>query len=234
MASAPRALQRSLGTDRSACCWSQALPRRSRSSRTSRASPPRRRPCCSSRASRWTSRALLAGMVIGALGVLDDVTVSQASTVIALRAAKPSLGFGELYRRALAVGRDHVSATVNTLVLAYSILAADPAHLQLRRPGPGRRGQRRAGREGDRGDAVGSIGDRGGAADDGIAGLWPASSRRTRFEPVTLRSMRTRLCGLWRNDHLGRRAAPVSARTSGGPKPWSSRSPRATRESRPT
>ncbi len=62
---------------------------------------------------------LLAGMVIGALGVLDDVTVSQASTVIALRAANPSLGFGELYRRALAVGRDHVSATVNTLVLAY-------------------------------------------------------------------------------------------------------------------
>jgi hypothetical protein len=62
---------------------------------------------------------LLAGMVIGALGVLDDVTVSQASTVMALRAANPSLGFGELYRRALVVGRDHVSATVNTLVLAY-------------------------------------------------------------------------------------------------------------------
>lgn len=62
---------------------------------------------------------LLAGMVIGALGVLDDVTVSQASAVIALRAANPALRFGELYRRALVVGRDHVSATVNTLVLAY-------------------------------------------------------------------------------------------------------------------
>jgi uncharacterized membrane protein len=62
---------------------------------------------------------LLAGMVIGSLGVLDDVTVSQSSTVIALRAANPSLGFGELHRRALEVGRDHVSATVNTLVLAY-------------------------------------------------------------------------------------------------------------------
>jgi uncharacterized membrane protein len=62
---------------------------------------------------------LLAGMVIGALGVLDDVTVSQASTVMALRAANPAMGFGELYRRALVVGRDHVSATVNTLVLAY-------------------------------------------------------------------------------------------------------------------
>jgi uncharacterized membrane protein len=62
---------------------------------------------------------LIAGMVIAALGVLDDVTVSQASTVLALRAADPALPFGQLYRRAVDVGRDHVSATVNTLVLAY-------------------------------------------------------------------------------------------------------------------
>jgi uncharacterized membrane protein len=62
---------------------------------------------------------LLAGMVIGALGVLDDVTISQASTVLAMRHANPSLGFRELFGRALQVGRDHVSATVNTLVLAY-------------------------------------------------------------------------------------------------------------------
>jgi uncharacterized membrane protein len=62
---------------------------------------------------------LLAGMVIGALGVLDDVTVSQASTVLALRGAAPGLRFRELFGRALRVGRDHVSATVNTLVLAY-------------------------------------------------------------------------------------------------------------------
>ena len=62
---------------------------------------------------------LLAGIVIGALGVLDDVTISQASTVLALRRANPSLRFGELFGRALQVGRDHVSATVNTLVLAY-------------------------------------------------------------------------------------------------------------------
>jgi uncharacterized membrane protein len=63
---------------------------------------------------------LIAGMVIGSLGVLDDVTVSQASTVLALREANPSLNFGELFRRAIDVGRDHVSATVNTLVLAYA------------------------------------------------------------------------------------------------------------------
>jgi uncharacterized membrane protein len=62
---------------------------------------------------------LLAGIVIGALGVLDDVTISQASTVLALRRANPRLGFAELFGRALQVGRDHVSATVNTLVLAY-------------------------------------------------------------------------------------------------------------------
>lgn len=58
-------------------------------------------------------------MVIAALGVLDDVTVSQASTVMALRGANPALGFRELSARAMRVGRDHVSATVNTLGLAY-------------------------------------------------------------------------------------------------------------------
>ena len=58
-------------------------------------------------------------MVIGALGVLDDVTVSQASTVMALRRANPHSRARELYRGALDVGRDHVAATVNTLVLAY-------------------------------------------------------------------------------------------------------------------
>ncbi len=62
---------------------------------------------------------LLAGMVIGALGVLDDVTVSQSSTVMALRSASPAMGTRELYTRAIAVGRDHITATVNTLVLAY-------------------------------------------------------------------------------------------------------------------
>ena len=62
---------------------------------------------------------LLAGMVVAALGVLDDVTISQSSTVLALRGANPRQGFRELFGRAMSVGRDHVSATVNTLVLAY-------------------------------------------------------------------------------------------------------------------
>jgi uncharacterized membrane protein len=63
---------------------------------------------------------LLAGMVIGALGVLDDLTVSQASTVVALRRTNPALRFRQLFSNALAVGHDHIAATVNTLVLAYA------------------------------------------------------------------------------------------------------------------
>jgi uncharacterized membrane protein len=63
---------------------------------------------------------LLAGMVIAALGVLDDLTVSQSSTVLALRRANPSLGFAALFRSAVSVGHDHIAATVNTLVLAYA------------------------------------------------------------------------------------------------------------------
>lgn len=63
---------------------------------------------------------LIAGVVIATLGVLDDLTVSQASTVMALRAANPRLGGRELFQRGMAVGHDHVAATVNTLVLAYA------------------------------------------------------------------------------------------------------------------
>lgn len=63
---------------------------------------------------------LLAGIVIAALGVLDDLTVTQASTVAALRRARPDLGPLPVFREAMHVGRDHVVATVNTLVLAYA------------------------------------------------------------------------------------------------------------------
>lgn len=63
---------------------------------------------------------LLAGIVIAALGVLDDVTISQASTVLALRHANPSLTFRQLFGSAVKVGRDHITATINTLVLAYA------------------------------------------------------------------------------------------------------------------
>jgi uncharacterized membrane protein len=63
---------------------------------------------------------LLAGIILGGLGVLDDVTVSQASLVFELRRADPAATLAELVRSGLAVGRDHVAASVNTLFLAYA------------------------------------------------------------------------------------------------------------------
>jgi len=61
----------------------------------------------------------LAGLVIGALGVLDDVTVTQAAAVWEVRRARPHSSLRDLYSAGMRVGRDHVAATVNTLVLAY-------------------------------------------------------------------------------------------------------------------
>jgi uncharacterized membrane protein len=62
---------------------------------------------------------LLAGILIGALGVLDDITISQASSVFELSAANHRLSVRDLYRRAMNIGQDHIASTVNTLVLAY-------------------------------------------------------------------------------------------------------------------
>ena len=62
---------------------------------------------------------VLAGLVISALGVLDDVTVAQASTVLALRRARPDASRRTIVAQAMVVGRDHIASTVNTLVLAY-------------------------------------------------------------------------------------------------------------------
>ena len=63
---------------------------------------------------------LLGGMIIGALGVLDDLVTTQASAVFELHGANPGLGFRGLYNAAMRIGQDHVAATVNTLVLAYA------------------------------------------------------------------------------------------------------------------
>ncbi|WP_307834076.1 YibE/F family protein [Paractinoplanes lichenicola] len=63
---------------------------------------------------------LLAGIVIGALGVLDDITVTQAETVRELARANPGYGFRELYGAATRVGRAHIASVVNTIVLAYA------------------------------------------------------------------------------------------------------------------
>lgn len=63
---------------------------------------------------------LLAGTILGALGALDDMTVTQASAVAELKSANPDYGFSQLYRSGIRIGRDHVASTVNTLALAYA------------------------------------------------------------------------------------------------------------------
>lgn len=77
---------------------------------------------------------ILAAMLIGALGVLADTAVTQASAVMALRRAAPALDVRRLYREAFVVGRDHLTATIHTLVLAYAG-ASLPLLLVLRSSG---------------------------------------------------------------------------------------------------
>jgi uncharacterized membrane protein len=66
------------------------------------------------------SGLLLAGMILGSLGALDDMTVTQASAVAELRVANPEFGFSQLYSAGSRIGRDHIASTVNTLALAYA------------------------------------------------------------------------------------------------------------------
>ncbi|GAA2801077.1 YibE/F family protein [Kitasatospora paracochleata] len=63
---------------------------------------------------------LLAGFIIGSLGVLDDVTVTQTSAVWELKQADPTMNARRLYTAGVRIGRDHIASTVNTLVLAYA------------------------------------------------------------------------------------------------------------------
>jgi uncharacterized membrane protein len=63
---------------------------------------------------------LLAGIVIGALGVLDDVTVTQVSAVWEMKSLRPDLAMRDIVGPAMRIGRDHIASTVNTLFLAYA------------------------------------------------------------------------------------------------------------------
>lgn len=87
---------------------------------------------------------LLAGIIIGALGVLDDITISQSACVFELSSANKNFDFSELYKRGLRIGQDHIASLVNTLVLAYAgaslpllllfaISGAEPMSLLLNR-----------------------------------------------------------------------------------------------------
>jgi uncharacterized membrane protein len=62
---------------------------------------------------------MLGGVIIGALGAIDDITITQASAVRELHDANPSLGRARLFKSGMRIGRDHVASTVNTLALAY-------------------------------------------------------------------------------------------------------------------
>lgn len=61
----------------------------------------------------------LGGIIIGSLGVLDDITTAQSATVDEIHRANPALPVHELYNRGLSVGREHIASLVNTLALAY-------------------------------------------------------------------------------------------------------------------
>ena len=63
---------------------------------------------------------LLAGILIGTLGVLDDVIVSQVSIVEQLKKANPKLSNKQVYIRSLKVGIDHITSMINTLFFAYA------------------------------------------------------------------------------------------------------------------
>lgn len=67
-----------------------------------------------------TRGLLLAGVIIGSLGVLDDVTVTQTSAVWELKDANPGASWRKLYGAAMRIGRDHIASVVNTLVMAYA------------------------------------------------------------------------------------------------------------------
>ncbi|WP_309232971.1 YibE/F family protein [Blastococcus sp. TML/C7B] len=66
------------------------------------------------------SGLVMAGIVVAGLGVLNDVTITQASAVWQLHEVDPSMTWRELYSRGMAVGRDHIASTVYTIVFAYA------------------------------------------------------------------------------------------------------------------
>lgn len=86
---------------------------------------------------------LLAGIIIGTGGVLDDVVLAQSVGTFELAAAAPGLGFRELYRRAMKMGNAHLLTMINTLILAYAsvalpllllfVLYPEPAYMTLNR-----------------------------------------------------------------------------------------------------
>jgi len=79
---------------------------------------------------------LLAGIIIGVLGVLDDITISQSAIVFQLKQANPKLKKGQLFWQAMNVGQDHIASMVNTLILVYTGAALPLLLLFINTPHP--------------------------------------------------------------------------------------------------
>lgn len=82
------------------------------------------------------SGLLLAGIIIGVLGVLDDITISQSAIVFQLKNSNPKMKIGELYQRAMNVGQDHIASMVNTLILVYTGAALPLLLIFINNPHP--------------------------------------------------------------------------------------------------
>lgn len=63
---------------------------------------------------------LLTGIIIGALGVLDDITTSLTASIFEIQKTNPNISFSKLVYSALEIGKEHIASLVNTLVLAYA------------------------------------------------------------------------------------------------------------------
>lgn len=79
---------------------------------------------------------LLAGIIIGVLGILDDITISQAAIVEQLKKTNQKLKLGELYQKAMNIGRDHIASMINTLILVYTGAALPLLLLFIDNPQP--------------------------------------------------------------------------------------------------
>ncbi|GAB4286207.1 MAG: hypothetical protein Kow0081_4220 [Candidatus Dojkabacteria bacterium] len=66
---------------------------------------------------------LMAGIIVGILGILDDITISQSSIANQLKLTNPKIHFRELFFRTMEVGKDHIASLVNTLILVYTSAA---------------------------------------------------------------------------------------------------------------
>lgn len=63
---------------------------------------------------------LLVGIIIGLIGILDDITISQAAIVEKLKETSANLSFNELFTKSMDIGKDHIGALVNTLIMVYT------------------------------------------------------------------------------------------------------------------